>query len=45
MKHVITMQSGGAPKTQELIVTMVLSRTEFQSPWVIDRVRAEEKPK
>src|SRR4029453_18924740 len=41
MKHVITMQSGGAPKTQELIVTMVLSRTEFQSPWVIDRVRAE----
>jgi serine/threonine protein kinase len=45
MKHVITMQSGGAPKVQDLIVTMVLSRIDFRSQWVIDRVRAQEKPK
>jgi hypothetical protein len=45
MKQAIQMASGGAPKTQETIVTMVVSRKDFQSPWLIDRVTHEEKPK
>ena len=45
MKQVPQMSSGGAPKTLDLIVTLVVSRKDFQSPWLIDRVTNEEKPK
>ena len=45
MKQAIQMASGGAPATKELIVTMLVSRQDFQSPWLIDRVQYEEKPK
>lgn len=45
MKQVIQMKSGGAPKVYETNVTMVVSRTSFQAPWLIDRLVAEEKPK
>ena len=45
MKQEIQMRSGGAPKVYETIVTMVASRPNFQSPWLIDRIRAEPKPK
>ncbi len=45
MKQVIEMRSGGAPKTLETIVTMLVSRKDFQSPWRIDRVDHAEKPK
>lgn len=45
MKQEIQMRSGGAPVVLETIVTMVTSRANFQSPWLIDRVRHEPKPK
>jgi hypothetical protein len=45
MKQAVEMRSGGAPKDPEYIVTMVVSRREFQSPWLIDRVFYEPKPK
>jgi hypothetical protein len=45
MKQVIEMRSGGAPKAYETTVTMVVSRKNFQSPWLIDRLTHEEKPK
>ena len=45
MKHVIEMKTGGAPKTQDMIVTAVLSRIDLRSPWLIDRVVVEQKPK
>ena len=45
MKHEIQMRSGGAPLIQETIVTMVVSRTNFRTPWLIDRARSEQKPK
>jgi List-Bact-rpt repeat protein len=45
MKQVIQMRIGGQPEVKETIVTMTLSRTEFQTPWLIDRIAAEEKPK
>ncbi len=45
MKQVIQMKSGGAPQKYETIVRMTVSRLKFQSPWFIDRMRAEEKPK
>jgi hypothetical protein len=45
MKQAIQMASGGAPKEQETIVTMVVSRKDFQSDWLIDRVTHEVKPK
>ena len=45
MKKTFQMASGGAPKDQETMVTMVVSRKDFQSPWLIDRVTHEEKPK
>ena len=45
MKQVVEMRSGGAPNTVETIVTMVVSRKDFQSPWLIDRVSHEVKPK
>jgi hypothetical protein len=44
MKQVIQMKSGGAPKVYETNVTMVVSRTSFQAPWLIDRLVAEKKP-
>jgi hypothetical protein len=44
MKQVIQARSGGAPKVNETIVTMVVSRMNFQSPWLIDRIQAELKP-
>jgi hypothetical protein len=45
MKRVIEMRSGGAPKDYETIVTMVVSRKNYLSPWLIDRATHEEKPK
>jgi hypothetical protein len=45
MKQVIEMRSGGAPKSYETDVTMFVSRKNFQTPWLIDRVVHEEKPK
>jgi Divergent InlB B-repeat domain len=44
MKQVIQMKSGGAPQKYETIVYMTVSRLKFQSPWFIDRMRAEQKP-
>jgi hypothetical protein len=45
MKQTVKMASGGAPQTIETTVTMVVSRKDFQSPWLIDRVSHEVKPK
>lgn len=45
LKEIVKMASGGAPQTLDLIVTMVVSRKDFQSEWRIDRLTAEEKPK
>ena len=45
MKQEIEMRSGGAPQVRETIVTMVVSRIDFQNPWLVDRVRARPKPK
>jgi hypothetical protein len=45
MKQVVKMASGGAPETVETTVTMVVSRKDFQSPWLVDRVEHEVKPK
>lgn len=45
MKQVLEMKSGGAPGPTEYIVTMVVSRKGFQTPWLIDRVNYEVKPK
>jgi len=45
MKQVVKMGSGGAPQTVETDVTMVVSRKDFQSPWLIDRLQAQPKPK
>jgi hypothetical protein len=45
MKQVIQMRVGGQPEVKETIVTMTLSRTDFRTPWLIDRLAAEEKPK
>jgi hypothetical protein len=45
MKQTIEMRSGGAPQVKELIVRLIMSRLDRQSPWLIDRIRAEEKPK
>jgi hypothetical protein len=45
MKQVVQMRSGGAPATLDLNVTMVVSRKDFQSAWLIDRVSYEVKPK
>ena len=45
MKQAVEMRSGGAPKVLEHVVTMVVSRRDFQSPWLIDRLFFEEKPK
>ena len=45
MKHTVKMRSGGAQPTWDFIVTAVLSRREFQAPWLFDRVTYEVKPK
>jgi hypothetical protein len=45
MKQAIKMSSGGAPSEQETTVTMLVSRKDFQSPWLIDRLEHEVKPK
>jgi Divergent InlB B-repeat domain len=45
MKQVIQMKIGGQPQVKETIVTMRLSRKDFQTPWIIDGLAAEEKPK
>jgi hypothetical protein len=45
MKQAIQMASGGAPNTKEYVVTMLVSRQDFQSAWLIDRVQYDEKPK
>jgi len=45
MKQAIKMSSGGAPNEQETTVTMVVSRKDFDSPWLIDRLTHEVKPK
>jgi hypothetical protein len=45
MKQEIQMRSGGAPQVIETIATMVVSRTDFQAPWFVDRVRHDPKPK
>lgn len=45
MKQELQSRSGGAPQTLELIITMVVSRKDFQSKWFIDRIQAESKPK
>jgi hypothetical protein len=45
MKQVIEMKSGGAPTTQETVVTIVVSRMALRSPWLIDRVEHVAKPK
>jgi len=45
MKEALKMSSGGAPNEQDMTVTMVVSRKDFQSPWLIDRVSYEVKPK
>jgi hypothetical protein len=43
IKEVVEMRSGGAPQKLDLMVTMVVSRKNFQSPWLIDRVNYEVK--
>ncbi len=45
MKQVIVMKSGGAAPVQETIVTIVVSRMDLRTPWLIDRVNHEPKPK
>jgi tetratricopeptide (TPR) repeat protein len=41
MKQVVKLRSGGPPASVETEVTMVVSRKDFQSPWLIDRVSHE----
>jgi hypothetical protein len=38
-------RSGGSPEVYETIVTMVVSRPDFQHKWLIDRTQAVPKPK
>jgi hypothetical protein len=45
MKQVVEMRSGGAQRDHEFVVTTVVSRKDFQSPWLIDRVFYDVKPK
>jgi hypothetical protein len=45
MKMVVKMSTSGAPETRDLIVTMVVSRKSYQSPFLIDRVQTDPKPK
>lgn len=45
MKQTLEMKSGGAPKINETIATMTLSRPELRTVWHIGNVRHEAKPK
>lgn len=45
MKQEIVESTGGAPVVAETIVTMVVSRQDFQHPFHIDSVLHEPKPK
>jgi hypothetical protein len=45
IKQELQMKSGGAPTVQELVYTMVVSRLNLNSPWVIDRLQVAPKPK
>lgn len=45
MRQVIEMASGGAPATQEAILTMVVLRRDSQSSWIIDRATYQLKAK
>jgi hypothetical protein len=45
LKQQIEMKVGGAPKVQETIATIVVSRMSHQSPWLIDRLHVALKPK
>lgn len=45
MKQEIQIKKGGAPQIQETIVTMIVSRADFNSPWLIDRATHAPKPK
>jgi hypothetical protein len=45
MKQVIQMKTGGAPVVAETIVTMVVSRQDFQHLFHIDSAQHEPKPK
>ena len=45
LKQQIQASSGGAPEVKEMEITMVVSRLNFQSAWLIDRILAVEKPK
>ncbi|MGH9408426.1 MAG: InlB B-repeat-containing protein [Vicinamibacterales bacterium] len=38
-------QTGGSTDVYEMIVTMVVSRPDFQHKWLIDRIQAVPKPK
>ena len=42
MRQVVEMRGGGSSKTLETVVTMVVSRKDFASPWLIDRVFHQE---
>lgn len=44
-KQQLEMKAGGAPKLQELIVTLRVSRLSNNSPWMIERMQAGLKPK
>jgi hypothetical protein len=41
MKQVAVLRSDGTSKSVETIVTMVVSRTDLRSPWLIDEVRQD----
>jgi hypothetical protein len=45
IKQELQMKTGGAPTVQELVYTMVVSRLNLSSPWVIDRLLVAQKPK
>jgi serine/threonine protein kinase len=45
MKQQVEMKSGGRPQVVETITTMMVSRRDAQSPWLIDRVQHTPKPK
>jgi Divergent InlB B-repeat domain len=45
MKQQVEMKTGGAPKLQELIFIIRVSRLSNNSPWMIERMQAGLKPK
>ena len=44
MRQEVQMRSGGAPRVLETIATIVVSRANNQSPWLIDRLQVTPKP-